>query len=151
MPSPANTHDPTAGRFFVIAGSLLGALAVMVGAFGAHALSGMLTAEQLATFEIAVRYQMYHSIALILTGVIRHMLDVPAITLGRHGLFFRYIDLLRKPLLPCPGRSALAGSRDANRWNRLCHGLAMPCGGLLESRPGSGQGSLTLLSVKNNR
>ena len=79
MPSPANTHDPTAGRFFVIAGSLLGALAVMVGAFGAHALSGMLTAEQLATFEIAVRYQMYHSIALILTGVIRHMLDVPAI------------------------------------------------------------------------
>ena len=79
MPPPADVHNPASGRFFVIAGSLLGALAVLVGAFGAHALSGILTAERLNTFEIAVRYQMYHSIALILTGVIRHMLDVPAI------------------------------------------------------------------------
>ena len=75
-------HEPdhlAPGRLFVIAGSLLGGLAVLIGAFAAHALSGSLSAERVQTFEIAVRYQMYHSIALILTGVIRHLLDVPAI------------------------------------------------------------------------
>ena len=50
--------------FFSIAG-LSGALAVIIGAFGAHALKTKLSSEQLQTFETGVRYQMYHTFALI--------------------------------------------------------------------------------------
>lgn len=52
-------------KIFFSLGALLGGLAVAFGAFGAHALKETLTAEDLATFEIGVRYQMYHALALI--------------------------------------------------------------------------------------
>ncbi len=39
------------------------------GAFGAHALRGRLTAEDLQIFETAVRYQMYHALALLAVGL----------------------------------------------------------------------------------
>ena len=52
----------------LIAGALLAALSVVLGAFGAHALKEVLTEAQLQTFETGVRYQMYHSIALLVTG-----------------------------------------------------------------------------------
>ncbi|WP_299012791.1 DUF423 domain-containing protein [uncultured Polaribacter sp.] len=44
---------------------LLGALAIISGAFGAHALKETLTSAQLLSFETAVRYQMYHVIVLL--------------------------------------------------------------------------------------
>lgn len=50
--------------FFLLA-SIFGGLAVALGAFGAHGLSGRLSAADLATFETAVRYQFYHALALI--------------------------------------------------------------------------------------
>jgi uncharacterized membrane protein YgdD (TMEM256/DUF423 family) len=40
-------------------------IAVALGAFGAHGLKGRLTPELLATFEVGVRYQMYHALALL--------------------------------------------------------------------------------------
>ena len=46
-------------------GAALGALGVAFGAFGAHALKTKLSSEDLAIFETAVRYQMYHAIALV--------------------------------------------------------------------------------------
>ena len=49
-------------------GALFGFLAVALGAFGAHGLEGRLSPGDLATFETAVRYQMYHALALILLG-----------------------------------------------------------------------------------
>lgn len=52
-------------RFFFIAGSLLGFLAVGLGAFGAHGLKTYLDANLLVTFETGVRFQMYHSFALL--------------------------------------------------------------------------------------
>jgi len=52
-------------RIFFVIGSLLAAIAVGLGAFGAHALRATLTAADLATFETAVRYQMYHALALL--------------------------------------------------------------------------------------
>lgn len=51
-------------------GAILAGIAVILGAFGAHALKDILPAEQISTFETGVKYQMYHSIALILTGFI---------------------------------------------------------------------------------
>lgn len=52
-------------RLFFAAGTLLGCLGVAAGAFGAHALKDQLAPERLAQFELAVRYQMYHALALI--------------------------------------------------------------------------------------
>lgn len=45
--------------------SFLGALTILLGAFGAHALEETLTANALKSFETAVRYQMYHVIVLL--------------------------------------------------------------------------------------
>ncbi len=52
-------------RLFFSLGSISGALAVILGAFGAHALSARLTANLLDTFETGVRYEMYHALALL--------------------------------------------------------------------------------------
>jgi uncharacterized membrane protein YgdD (TMEM256/DUF423 family) len=56
-------------RFFVTLAALLGALSVALGAFAAHKLRTMLPAEAVATFETGVRYQFYHALALLLTGI----------------------------------------------------------------------------------
>jgi len=52
-------------RLFFVVGSLFGFLGVALGAFGAHALKGQLGADQLMVFEVGVRYQMYHTFALL--------------------------------------------------------------------------------------
>lgn len=44
--------------------ALLGAIAIILGAFGAHALKEVLTADAFKSFETGVRYQMYHVILL---------------------------------------------------------------------------------------
>lgn len=54
----------------LIIGGIYGALAVIFGAFGAHGLKKFLTQEQLKSFETGVKYQMYHALLLILSGVI---------------------------------------------------------------------------------
>ena len=51
-------------KLFFTFGAAFAALAVAAGAFGAHALRATLTPEDLATFETAVRYQMYHALGL---------------------------------------------------------------------------------------
>lgn len=52
-------------RLFLVTASLLALIAVGMGALGAHALKGHVAAQALATFEVAVRYQMYHALALL--------------------------------------------------------------------------------------
>jgi uncharacterized membrane protein YgdD (TMEM256/DUF423 family) len=47
---------------------LLGILAIIFGAFGAHALKKFLTPDQLISFETGVRYQMYHALFLLFLG-----------------------------------------------------------------------------------
>lgn len=57
-------------RLFLAIASILGALSVAGGAFGAHALKGKLTETALGSFETGVRYQMYHAIALLVVAVL---------------------------------------------------------------------------------
>ena len=52
-------------RIFFGLGSILAGIAVGLGAFGAHGLRGILSPEDLVTFETGVRYQMYHALALL--------------------------------------------------------------------------------------
>ncbi len=60
--------DRTA-RLFLVAGAVGGAIAVIAGAFGAHAIANTVTPERLATFKTGAQFQMIHSLALLLVGL----------------------------------------------------------------------------------
>ena len=53
----------------LIIASILGASGVILGAFGAHALKEAISVERLQSFEVGVRYQMYHGLALLIIGL----------------------------------------------------------------------------------
>ena len=55
-------------QIVIITGALFGMLSVIFGAFGAHALKKILSTDQLNSFEVGVRYQMYHAIVLLVIG-----------------------------------------------------------------------------------
>ena len=55
-------------RLFFALGAISGFLGVALGAFAAHGLKSRLDPSQLAVFEIAVRYHMYHAFALLAVG-----------------------------------------------------------------------------------
>lgn len=61
--------------FWVACGSLSAALGVAFGAFGAHALKARLPVEDLAIYETAVRYQMYHALGLLAVGFVASKID----------------------------------------------------------------------------
>ena len=59
--------------------ALLAFLAVALGAFGAHTLNELLTTEKLNSFETGVRYQFYHSLALLIIGLNANKLNATAL------------------------------------------------------------------------
>jgi uncharacterized membrane protein YgdD (TMEM256/DUF423 family) len=63
-------------RSTLITGAIAGAIAVMLGAFGAHGLKPMLLdSGRWDTFNLAVEYQFYHTFALLATGIISFHFD----------------------------------------------------------------------------
>ncbi|MDQ8011530.1 MAG: DUF423 domain-containing protein [Flavobacterium nitrogenifigens] len=52
-------------RRIILTGAFIGMLAIILGAFGAHLLKKYLSVDQLNTFEVGVRYQMYHALFLL--------------------------------------------------------------------------------------
>jgi uncharacterized membrane protein YgdD (TMEM256/DUF423 family) len=62
--------DPRFVRRCIVAGALLMLLAVILGAFGAHALQAQLTPRQLASYQTGVLYHQLHALALVLVGVV---------------------------------------------------------------------------------
>ncbi|TJZ63528.1 DUF423 domain-containing protein [Sphingobacterium olei] len=52
----------------VTAATLFGIIAILLGAFGAHAFKKLISPEKLASFEVGVRYQMYSALALLIIG-----------------------------------------------------------------------------------
>lgn len=54
---------------WLVAGAVLGFLAVLLGAFGAHGLAPFLSTKELANWHTAVLYQMFHGIALVGLGL----------------------------------------------------------------------------------
>ena len=65
---------------FLVAGSILGGLAVTAGAFGGHMLKGVSDASMLAAFETAVRYQMYHALVLCILARVGERQQAGALT-----------------------------------------------------------------------
>lgn len=63
-------------RKIISSASILGITAIILGAFGAHALKNELTEEALVTFETGVKYQMYHALFLLFLGTTALVSDV---------------------------------------------------------------------------
>ena len=57
-------------KFFLVAGSVSAALCIVLGAFAAHALKSQVSSESLSVFQTGVQYQFYHSLGLVLVGVL---------------------------------------------------------------------------------
>jgi uncharacterized membrane protein YgdD (TMEM256/DUF423 family) len=63
-------------RKIISSALILGITAIILGAFGAHALKKELTEEALVTFETGVKYQMYHALFLLFLGTTALVSDV---------------------------------------------------------------------------
>ena len=67
-------------KTILLIASALGGLTVAIGAFGAHALAKMLESTgRVETFETAVKYQMYHTLALLAVGLLLFRVEQPAL------------------------------------------------------------------------
>ncbi len=62
------SHDWT--RYWIGLGAVFGLFSVVAGALGVHALRDVLDPGALNTFQTAARFQMYHALALVLTGLL---------------------------------------------------------------------------------
>ena len=71
---------------WVALGSVLGGLSVVLGAFASHTLRTKIAPDQLAVMETAVRYQMYHALALL--GVGFASIKVDSVILKLSGICF---------------------------------------------------------------
>jgi uncharacterized membrane protein YgdD (TMEM256/DUF423 family) len=118
----------TLSRRWIAIGALLAAIAVGLGAFGAHGLDKTLAragfagndlAHRMANFETAVRYQLFHAIALVLTGLALQLRE------SRWWRFAAWAFLLGIALFS--GLLKLLAFADP-KWNWLVH--VVPFGGL---------------------
>jgi uncharacterized membrane protein YgdD (TMEM256/DUF423 family) len=57
-------------KSYLLTASLFGALAVALGAFGAHGLKKIVPAESVTAFQTGVQYQMYHALALLAVAIL---------------------------------------------------------------------------------
>ncbi len=73
---------------FLTAGALLGMLAVIVGAFGAHGLENLLSEHALQRFHTGVEYQFYHVAALLVVGILSTNHKQSPRSLRFSGIFF---------------------------------------------------------------
>jgi uncharacterized membrane protein YgdD (TMEM256/DUF423 family) len=79
-------------RTTILTGIFMAGLGVAIGAFGAHGLKELLAKTGRAdTFELAVRYQFYHALALLVTGVLMNQYRSSAI---RYASIFFAIGIL---------------------------------------------------------
>lgn len=75
-------------RIFLMFGAIFGALSVAAGAFASHALKEKLTEKAIAIFEVGVRYQMYHALALLLVGLLLSRWEQATLVLAISGWAF---------------------------------------------------------------
>ncbi len=110
-------------KTFLQAGALMALLGVILGAFGAHSLKAVLPVDRLATFEIGVRYQMYHAIALVLVALLNPYLSKRSLKIAG-GLFLAGIFLFSGSLYLLACRDVIG----LTTWRWL--GPLTPIGGL---------------------
>lgn len=110
-------------RGFLLTATLLGALAVALGAFGAHGLKQIVPPETVATFDTGVRYQFYHVFALLIAAILYEKFPVKTLRIaGRFfivGILFFSGSLYALTAMKATGNVGLGGL-----------GLITPIGGL---------------------
>jgi len=57
-------------KWFIPLGAAFAALAVALGAFGAHAMRGQLAPDMLSIYRTGVEYQFYHALGLVAVGIL---------------------------------------------------------------------------------
>ena len=67
-------------KLFLTLGSISGALAVMIGAFGAHGLKDKLCDQMLSIYKTGVEYHFYHTLALLAIGLMALYFKSPLLT-----------------------------------------------------------------------
>jgi len=108
-------------RSLVLVGATLAGLAVLLGAFGAHALKSRIGADALGWWQTAVQYQMWHALAVLALGLAGARWARPAGWLLAAGAMFFSLSLYALAL-------------GAPRWVGAATpigGLAMICGWVL--------------------
>lgn len=75
-------------RVFLTIAAILAGLSVAGGAFASHALRDKLSDRALEVFEVGVRYQMYHALALLLVAVLMSRTESPPASLTAAGYAF---------------------------------------------------------------
>ena len=75
-------------HIFLLIAAISGGLSVAAGAFASHALREQLSERSLSIFETGARYQMYHSITLLLVALLLSREDFPPATLVVAGWAF---------------------------------------------------------------
>ena len=76
------------GHRIAAAGALLAALGIALGAFGAHALKGILDAQQLDWWHNGCQYQLWNAVGLVALGALPRRLGLPAILIGLGTILF---------------------------------------------------------------
>jgi uncharacterized membrane protein YgdD (TMEM256/DUF423 family) len=74
--SSENYNKSSMAPMWLAAGAIFAGTSVVLGAFGAHGLKSLLSAQMLNTFEVGVRYQMYHGLAILLLPVLSTYAEV---------------------------------------------------------------------------
>jgi uncharacterized membrane protein YgdD (TMEM256/DUF423 family) len=96
--------------------------AIILGAFGAHALKKVLNVDQLATFETGVKFQMYHALFLLFIGLNAHMAEKIKKTI---------LNLTILGIIFFSGSIYLLATDSLNTFNFKVIGFLTPIGGLL--------------------
>ena len=107
---------------YIKAAAVLGMIAIILGAFGAHALKKVLSVEQLVTFETGVRYQMYHALFLLFVGLMNDI--TPKI---KKTIYF----LVLTGVILFSGSIYLLATNDLTSFDFKTIGFLTPIGGLL--------------------
>jgi len=109
-------------RKLIPTAAIIGMTAIVLGAFGAHALKKVLTIEQLVTFETGVKYQMYHALFLLFVAIAPHVSEN-----AKRGILYLVIF----GVLFFSGSIYLLATDDLIAFNAKSIGFITPIGGLL--------------------
>jgi len=71
----------------IVVGASAGLMAVVLGAFGAHALRGQIDETQLVAFNTGAQYQMYHALALLMVGMLAYLFPAQKMLRWSGGFF----------------------------------------------------------------
>lgn len=109
-------------RKIIATAAFIGMVAIILGAFGAHALKAILNPEQLLTFETGVRYQMYHALFLLFIGTTTLVSEKAKKTI---------YNLVVLGVLLFSGSIYLLATNSATSFDFKVIGFVTPIGGLL--------------------